>query len=248
MLGRLATCLTAPLRAFGPRVPERPFGRRVFETMQQVLDYKNPVRTSTTWQQFDEDDRRRLVKRFRFQFSESRRYHRLQNLWKDNLIAKKKRRERRLQRLAEKVPAPPGPTKLVVHSPLVRQISVTESLKQNSFAVVALNGRQYKVVTDDLLRVDQLKNFGVGDVVEADKVLLVGTRQFTLVGRPLVDNAKVVLVVEAQTKSRKLIVFKKKRRKGYRRSFGHRSLQSFLRVHRIEYSVPAEMSQRAVGL
>lgn len=216
--------------------------------MKQVIDYKNPVKTTVSWQQFDEDDRKRLVKRFKFQFSESRKYHRLQNLWKDNLIRKKKRRERRLQRLADKVPTPIGPTKLVVHSPIVKQINVTESLKRNSFAVVALNGRQYKVVTDDLLMVNQLKNFNVGDVIETDKVLMIGTRHFTMIGRPIVDNAKVVLVVEAQTKSRKLIVFKKKRRKGYRRSFGHRSLQSFLRVHRIDYEISSEMSQRAVSI
>jgi len=164
------------------------------------------------------------------------------------LIRKKKRRERRLQRLADKEPAPIGPTKLVVHSPIVKQINVTESLKRNSFAVVALNGRQYKVVTDDLLMVNQLKNFSVGDVIETDKVLMIGTCHFTMIGRPIVDNAKVVLVVEAQTKSQKLIVFKKKRRKGYRRSFGHRSLQSFLRVHRIDFDISNEMSQRAVSI
>jgi large subunit ribosomal protein L21 len=218
------------------------------DTLADVLAYKKPEEKVERWEKFEFEDGRAYTKRVKFNFNESRRYHRLQNLWKNNVIRKKKRKERRLLRLAEKQPVPPGPIKLVVHAPIVREIVVTRQVKHNSFAVIMLNGRQYKVVEDDLILVNQLKNLKVGDVVEAERVLLVGTKEYTLLGRPMVEGAKVVMTVESQAKAKKVIVFKKKRRKGYRRSYGHRSLQTFLRVHLIEFDVAPELASRAIPL
>jgi len=197
---------------------------------------------------FDDEDRRCFVKRLRFQFSESKLYHKIQNKWKNNLIRKQKRRERRLATAIPKSEIPTGPTKLVIHSPITSELNVSESLARNSFAVISLNGRQHKVTTDDLILINALNNFNVGDLVESHNVLLVGNKYFTLIGRPLVENARVFMSVEAQTKGRKVIVFKKKRRKGYRRNYGHRQLQTFLRVHKIEYEVDQQLAQRAVGM
>ena len=67
----------------------------------------------------------------------------------------------------------------------------------------------------------KIKGVKVGEKVEIDEVLLIGTRDQTTVGRPLIPNAKVIATVEEQTRDKKLIVFKKKRRKGYKKKQGH---------------------------
>ena len=64
-------------------------------------------------------------------------------------------------------------------------------------------------------------------------VLLIGTKDQTIVGRPLIPNAKVIATVEEQTRDKKLIVFKKKKRKGYKKKQGHRSYITVLRINDI---------------
>ena len=99
-----------------------------------------------------------------------------------------------------------------------------------SFAVVKLSGKQYKVTLDDVVTTHKIKGVKVGEKVEIDEVLLIGTRDQTTVGRPLIPNAKVIATVEEQTRDKKLIVFKKKRRKGYKKKQGHRSYITVLRI------------------
>ena len=99
-----------------------------------------------------------------------------------------------------------------------------------SFAVVKLSGTQYKVTLDDVVTTHKIKGVKVGEKVEIDEVLLIGTRDQTTVGRPLIPNAKVIATVEEQTRDKKLIVFKKKRRKGYKKKQGHRSYITVLRI------------------
>jgi large subunit ribosomal protein L21 len=92
------------------------------------------------------------------------------------------------------------------------------------------------VVKDDLLKIDKLDH-PVGVQVSFDHVMLVGTPMYTMLGRPFVGASKVFATVEEQTLSSKLIVFKYKRRKGYKRAQGHRKLFTILRVDRIEHSI-----------
>lgn len=216
--------------------------------MEDVVAPRKKPATPAVWEKWEKEDRMVMTKRLKNIYTTSKRYERLCNLWKNHVIRKKKKAERRAQRLAEKQPTPIGPTKLVVHTPMVREILVTDETKRDSFAVICLNGKQYKVVADDLLIVNQLKSLKAGDLVEADRVLLVGTKDYTLLGRPVVDGARVIMSVESQTKAKKIIVFKKKRRKGYRRSQGFRALQTFLRVHRVEFEVTPDLASRAVPL
>jgi hypothetical protein len=63
-----------------------------------------------------------------------------------------------------------------------------------------------------------------------DKVLLIGTKTETAIGTPILESAKVYATVEEQAKSEKVIVFKKKRRKNYRRFKGHRQQITTLRI------------------
>ena len=68
----------------------------------------------------------------------------------------------------------------------------------NTFAVVELASRQHKVAPDDLLFIDRQENLEVNDVIECNRVLLLGSKSETIIGRPYVPNASVVAVVEVR--------------------------------------------------
>jgi len=96
-----------------------------------------------------------------------------------------------------------------------------------SYAVIATGGKQHKVAVGDQIRVESLPA-GVGDKVTFDEVLAVNTQEGLRVGRPTLKGAKVVARVLAQDRAQKILIFKKKRRKQYRRTRGHR--QAFTAV------------------
>jgi len=89
------------------------------------------------------------------------------------------------------------------------------------FAVVEIAGKQFKVTPKDLVEVPSL-NEKPGTKIRLDRVLLVGDDKKVIVGHPLVAGATVEATVVDHGKSPKVIVFKKKRRKGYRVKRGHR--------------------------
>ncbi|MCC6684112.1 MAG: 50S ribosomal protein L21 [Bacteroidia bacterium] len=89
------------------------------------------------------------------------------------------------------------------------------------FAIVEIAGQQFKVEKDQTLVVHRLQN-EEGASVEFDKVLLVDNNGSVKVGTPVVGGAKVKAKVLNHLKGDKVIVFKKKRRKGYKKKNGHR--------------------------
>ena len=92
------------------------------------------------------------------------------------------------------------------------------------YAIVEINGQQFKVEEGKKLCVNRLKDAEAGKTVEFDKVLLVDNNGTVTVGAPTVSGAKVVVeVVKPLVKGDKVIVFKMKRRKDYRKKNGHRS-------------------------
>ena len=95
------------------------------------------------------------------------------------------------------------------------------------YAIVEIGGKQFKVQKDQTLYVPRL-DAAIGDSVTVDRVLLVGGNGSTQVGAPVVDGASVTLNVLDHVKGDKIIVFKKKRRKGYRVKNGHR--QPYTRI------------------
>ena len=95
-----------------------------------------------------------------------------------------------------------------------------------------LNGAQHKVVHDDLIMSDRLP-LDIGQRVRLTNVLLMGTVDHTLIGRPLVEGAWVECEVEEQARTAKVLVFHKKRRKNHRKMRGHRDDVTLLRVTRI---------------
>ena len=89
------------------------------------------------------------------------------------------------------------------------------------YAVLEIAGKQYKVENDKYVYVDKLQGVE-GDKVDFDKVLLVDNDGAIQVGAPVVEGAKVSGKILSQEKDDKVIVFKKKRRKGYKKRNGHR--------------------------
>ena len=91
------------------------------------------------------------------------------------------------------------------------------------YAIVEINGQQFKVEEGKKLFVNHLQSAEAGQTVEFDKVLLVEKDGAVSVGAPAVEGAKVVCeVVSPLVKGDKVLVFHKKRRKGYRKLNGHR--------------------------
>jgi large subunit ribosomal protein L21 len=101
------------------------------------------------------------------------------------------------------------------------------------YAVIRTGGKQYRVAEGDLVRVEKLTG-EVGDSVTLGDVLFIGGNDEVKIGAPLVENAKVTGRIVSQTKAKKILVFKKKRRKSYSRQRGHRQQQTILKITGIE--------------
>lgn len=100
------------------------------------------------------------------------------------------------------------------------------------YAIIRTGGKQYQVACGDQLRVEKI-NGNVGDVIELNDVLMVVDGANAQIGRPVLENAKVVARIAEQGKARKVLVFKKKRRQGYQTKNGHRQFFTALQIQEI---------------
>ena len=96
------------------------------------------------------------------------------------------------------------------------------------YAVIKTGGKQYRVSEGDQIRVEKLPG-AVGDELDFAEVLMVGGEKVAI-GTPFVDGAKVLTKIVSQGRGKKIIVFKIRRRKGYRRKAGHRQAYTELKV------------------
>lgn len=115
-----------------------------------------------------------------------------------------------------------------------------------NFAIIEINGSQEKVTVDDLVIMNKLKpvdKWSVGSKItltsDEGQILLMGNQDQTLVGLPFVNGGEVDVMVEEITRDKKVIVFKKKRRKNYRRTRGFSREVTFLRVLDIRFPASA---------
>jgi large subunit ribosomal protein L21 len=98
------------------------------------------------------------------------------------------------------------------------------------YAVFKTGGKQYRVAQGDKLRVEKLPG-NVGDAISFGEVLLVGGGEGEIkIGRPLLAGAKVEAKITAQERAKKIIIFKFRRRKNYRRKKGHRQFYTALEI------------------
>lgn len=99
-----------------------------------------------------------------------------------------------------------------------------------AFAIVQVGSHQFKISPGDCIYTEKLKFADVNDKLSLEKVLLLGSNSQTVIGRPFVPKAFVHAAVEEQVLDAKVIIFKKKRRKNYRRTTGHRQELTRLRI------------------
>ena len=101
------------------------------------------------------------------------------------------------------------------------------------YAVVRTGGKQYRVGQGDLVKVERLAG-QVGDKITLAEVLFVGGNGEAKIGTPTVSGVKVMAEIVDQGRAKKILVFKKKRRKGYSRQHGHRQYLTTLKIVEIQ--------------
>ncbi len=100
------------------------------------------------------------------------------------------------------------------------------------FAVIKTGGKQYIVKPGDRLKVEKIEG-QIGDTVEISEVLLINKNGEVKIGTPVVEGAKVIATIVEQGKAPKVIVFKKKAKKGYKRKRGHRQFYTTIEIKEI---------------
>ena len=107
------------------------------------------------------------------------------------------------------------------------------------FAIISADGRQYRVAKGDIIRFDRMKA-EPGDSFETDQELAIAEEDNKLkIGSPVVEGAKVEGTVLQHGKDKKIIIFKRKRRKTYRRKYGHRQDHTLVKIDKISGKAPA---------
>ena len=100
------------------------------------------------------------------------------------------------------------------------------------YAVIKTGGKQHRVSEGDVISIERIPG-EKGDSVPFDQVLMVGKEGDVRIGRPILEGAKVVGEILAQTQGDKITVFKTKKRKGYRKKTGHRQPLTSLKIREI---------------
>ena len=101
------------------------------------------------------------------------------------------------------------------------------------YAVVETGGKQYTVKEGDTIRIEKIQG-SPGEEVLLDKILLIGGGEQVRVGNPFIDDAKIRAEIMTQERSRKIVVFKFKRRKNIGKKQGHRQPFTGIRIKAIE--------------
>jgi large subunit ribosomal protein L21 len=102
-----------------------------------------------------------------------------------------------------------------------------------TYAVIRTGGKQYRVSPGDVIHVEKVDG-EVGGEVAFDEVLVAGADGAVQIGKPLLEGARVTARVLRQGKAKKILVYKKKRRKNYRRRYGHRQPLTTVEVTAIQ--------------
>jgi len=101
------------------------------------------------------------------------------------------------------------------------------------YAVIKTGGKQYKVAPGDMVKVEKL-DAKKGDMIEIKDVFMVADGDKVTVGKPMVANAMVTAEVLGDGRGEKLLIFKHRRRKGFRKTIGHRQDFTTLKVKEIK--------------
>ena len=99
-------------------------------------------------------------------------------------------------------------------------------------AVVKTGGKEYRISQGDLIRVEKMEG-RVGDQVTMKDILMISDEDKVQVGNPFLTNAVITGEIVQQVRGKKVLIYKMKRRKNYRRTKGHRQTYTYVRVNDI---------------
>ena len=102
-----------------------------------------------------------------------------------------------------------------------------------SFAVIQSGGKQYKVRSGEILKIEKLPDSKENSKIEFREILAYGDNKLIEIGAPIVQGAKVEANVLNNSKNRTVLIFKKRRRQNSRRKNGHRQQYSMIRINKI---------------
>ena len=102
-----------------------------------------------------------------------------------------------------------------------------------SYAVIQTGGKQYKVKSGEILKIEKLPDSKVDTKIEFNEILAYGDSKIIEVGSPIVQGAKVEANLIKNSKNRTVLIFKKRRRQNSRRKNGHRQVYSMIRINKI---------------
>ena len=102
-----------------------------------------------------------------------------------------------------------------------------------SFAVIQSGGKQYKVKSGEILKVEKLPDSKENSKIEFKEILAYGDNKVIEIGAPIVQGAKVEADLIKNSKNRTILIFKKRRRQNSRRKNGHRQQYSMIRINKI---------------
>ena len=102
-----------------------------------------------------------------------------------------------------------------------------------SFAVIQTGGKQYKVKSGEILKIEKLPDSKLDTKIEFKEILAYGDNKIIEVGAPIVQGAKVEANLIKNSKNRTVLIFKKRRRQNSRRKNGHRQEYSMIRINKI---------------
>ncbi|WP_456431020.1 50S ribosomal protein L21 [Thermosulfuriphilus sp.] len=100
------------------------------------------------------------------------------------------------------------------------------------YAIVRTGGKQYKVAPGEVIKVEKLPG-EVGESVELTEILLVAEGEEVKIGQPLLESVRIKATILEQGRHPKVVVFKKKRRKNYKKKYGHRQPYTALKIEEI---------------
>ena len=101
------------------------------------------------------------------------------------------------------------------------------------YSIIEISGKQYRVSEGETIKVSS-QDWKVGDTVKLNQVLLTDSGENISFGTPMVPGASVTIEIMEHNREKKLLIYKKKRRKGYQRKNGHRQGYSLLKVNKIQ--------------
>ncbi len=102
-----------------------------------------------------------------------------------------------------------------------------------SYAVIKTGGKQYKVKSGEIVKIEKLPDSKAGTKIEFNEILAYGDDKFLEIGSPIVKGAKVDADLIKNSKNRTILIFKKRRRHNSRRKNGHRQEYSLIRINKI---------------